>query len=106
MTRRTFLASLPAAAAAAPGRTTVAIDGERFLINGRPTYAGRSYNGMRIEGLLMNTRMVQGTYDDLNPETRRRWAYPDTGRGTPGATHGSLSPQCLSGGVMEFSALP
>jgi hypothetical protein len=34
---------------------------------------------MKIEGLLMNSRMVQGIYDDLNPETRKRWAYPDTG---------------------------
>jgi hypothetical protein len=59
-------------------QTTVAIDGERFLINGRPTYAGRTWRGMRIEGLLMNSRMVQGIFDDLNPETRSRWAYPDT----------------------------
>jgi hypothetical protein len=22
--------------------------------------------------------MVQGIFDDLNPETRSRWAYPDT----------------------------
>lgn len=60
--------------------TTVAIDGDRFLINGRPTYQGRTWRGMRIEGLLMNSRMVQGIFDDLNPETRGRWAYPDTGR--------------------------
>ena len=26
----------------------------------------------------MNSRMVQGIYDDLNPETRSWWAYPDT----------------------------
>ena len=24
--------------------------------------------------------MVQATFDDLNPDTRPRWAYPDTGR--------------------------
>ena len=35
---------------------------------------------MRIEGLLMNSRMVQGIFDDLNPDTRGRWAYPDTKR--------------------------
>ncbi len=34
---------------------------------------------MRIEGLLFNSRMVQGIFDDLNPETRDRWNYPDTG---------------------------
>ncbi|MBI3881998.1 MAG: hypothetical protein HY301_18290 [Verrucomicrobia bacterium] len=54
--------------------------GEDFRINGRPTYAGRSWHGQRIEGLLMNSRMVQGIYDDLNPETAARWAYTDTGR--------------------------
>ncbi|TVQ04288.1 MAG: hypothetical protein EA381_00455, partial [Planctomycetaceae bacterium] len=27
---------------------------------------------------LFNSRMVQATFDDLNPETRDRWAYPDT----------------------------
>jgi hypothetical protein len=61
-------------------RTTVAISEDMFLINGRPTYEGREYNGMRIEGLLMNSRMVQGIFDDLNPDTVDLWAYPDTGR--------------------------
>jgi hypothetical protein len=60
-------------------KTTVAIRGEDFLINGRPTYEGRVWRGRRIEGLLMNNRVVQGTFDDLNPETVKRWAYPDTG---------------------------
>jgi hypothetical protein len=32
---------------------------------------------MRIEGLLLNSRMVQGIFDDLNPETRSLWDYPD-----------------------------
>jgi hypothetical protein len=73
ITRRTLLASLPAAVAAAPSKTKISIDGDRFLINGRPTYAGRTYKGMKIEGLLMNSRMVQGIFDDLNPVTRSRW---------------------------------
>jgi hypothetical protein len=60
-------------------KTEVSIQGESFLINGRPTYAGRTWQGHRIEGLLFNSRMVQGIFDDLNPETRRLWAYPDTG---------------------------
>ncbi|MGN6757634.1 MAG: hypothetical protein ACTHMJ_14725 [Thermomicrobiales bacterium] len=60
-------------------KTEVAIDGEQFLINGRPTYAGRVWRGHSIEGLLINSRMVQAVFDDLNPETRDRWAYPDTG---------------------------
>jgi hypothetical protein len=66
-----------------PRQTTVAIDGERFLINGRPTYDGRTWRGHRIEGLLMNSRMVQGIFDDLNPDTRAQWAYPDTGTWDP-----------------------
>jgi hypothetical protein len=75
----------PAAAApqATPRQTEVSIRGDVFLINGRPTYAGRTWEGLKIEGLLLNARMVQGTFDDLNPETRGRWAYPDTGAWDP-----------------------
>jgi len=72
--------ALPLAAAA---RTTVTIEGEKFLLNGRPTYAGRTWEGVSIEGRLMNARLVQGIFDDLNPATRDRWAYPDTGRWDP-----------------------
>jgi hypothetical protein len=64
---------------AGPRKTSVAISGDRFLINGQPTYAGRTWQGHRIEGLLLNSRVVQGIFDDLNPETRSRWAYPDIG---------------------------
>ena len=82
--RRSFLALLAAPTLpAAPRQTAVSIDGDRFMINGKPTYQGRQYKGMRIEGLLMNSRMVQGIFDDLNPETRSRWAYPDTKRWDP-----------------------
>ena len=31
----------------------------------------------------MNSRMVQGIFDDLNPETRDLWVYPDTKRWDP-----------------------
>jgi hypothetical protein len=83
MNRRTFLTlagAVPALGAAEPPRRTeVSIRGEQFLLNGKPTYAGRSYQGLKIEGLLMNVRAVQAIFDDLNPETRGRWAYPDTG---------------------------
>ena len=58
-------------------KTTVSIEGDSFLIDGTLTYPGRVYRGMRIEGLLMNARMVQGIFDDLNPETRDMWRYPD-----------------------------
>jgi hypothetical protein len=61
-----------------PRQTEVSIRGDMFLINGKPTYAGRSWNGQKIEGLLFNARMVQGIFDDRNPETVGRWAYPDT----------------------------
>jgi hypothetical protein len=60
--------------------TRVEIRGEDFLINGAPTYAGRTWEHWRIEGLLLNSRMVQATFDDLNLATRTRWAYPDTGQ--------------------------
>ena len=73
-------ATLPCAADGPVARKTqVAIQGDAFHINGRPTYAGRTWRGHKIEGLLLNARLVQGTFDDLNPETRGRWAYPDTG---------------------------
>lgn len=63
--------------------TTVSIAGEDFLIDGTPTYAGRSFEGRRIEGLLFNVRAVQATFDDANPGTRGNWAYPDTGTWDP-----------------------
>ncbi len=59
--------------------TTIDIRDAKFYIDGAPTYAGRTFRGYEIEGLLLNTRMVQATFDDLNPVTRARWAYPDTG---------------------------
>lgn len=91
MLRSTLLAAgvwflvAPTGGAAEPVRkqTEVAIKNDMFLINGKPTYAGRTWRGHRIEGLLLNSRMVQGIFDDLNPETRARWAYPDTGKWDP-----------------------
>ena len=65
-------------AKAPPRKTEVGIRGDAFLINGEPTYKGRTWKGKKIEGLLMNSRMVQATFDDLNPDTRDKWAYPDT----------------------------
>ena len=80
ITRRSLihLASVPALLPAAARKTEVAIRGDQFLINGQPTYRGRTYQGHKIEGLLMNSRMVQGIFDDKNPQTVSRWAYPDT----------------------------
>jgi hypothetical protein len=59
-------------------RTTVEIRGDQFFINGTVTYEKRYWKGYKIEGLLMNSRMVQGIFDDLNPETSGNWIYPDT----------------------------
>jgi hypothetical protein len=47
-------------------KTEVTVPGEMFCINGVPTCAGLTWQGRRIEGLLMNSRMVQGILDDLN----------------------------------------
>lgn len=59
-------------------KTVVEIRGDQFFINGKPTYEGRYWNGYRVEGLLINSRMVQGIFDDLNPKTSNAFAYPDT----------------------------
>ena len=64
-------------------KTVVTIRGDQFYINGQPTYKGRMWNGHKIEGLLLNSRMVQGIFDDANPETVTRWAYKDTGKWDP-----------------------
>lgn len=59
-------------------QTVVQIKSDQFYINGKPTYPGRYWNGYKIEGLLINSRMVQGIFDDLNPESVNSLAYPDT----------------------------
>ncbi len=59
-------------------KTIVSIEGENFLINGIPTLQGVVWNGINMEGLLPNSRMVQGIFDDQNPETVANWIYPDT----------------------------
>jgi hypothetical protein len=66
--------------AQAARKTNVTIVGDAFHINGRPTYEGRSWKGKKIEGLLLNSRMVQATFNDRNPETLKLWTYPDGGK--------------------------
>lgn len=61
-----------------PRQTVVSIQEQKFLINGAPTLAGRTWRDYDVEGLLPNSRMVQGVFDDLNSETRAQWAYADT----------------------------
>lgn len=59
--------------------TRISIDGEKFFVDGAPTHLGKTFQGTSIEGALFNTRMVQAIFDDANPMTAKRWAYPDTG---------------------------
>lgn len=61
-----------------PQKTIVSIEGNQFFINGKPTYEGRSWQGNKIEGLLMNSRMVQGIFDNLSAASADTFAYPDT----------------------------
>jgi hypothetical protein len=61
----------------------IQIRGGDFWLDGSPTYPGRTWRGQAIEGLLLNSRMVQATFDDLNPATRGRWACPDSGLWDP-----------------------
>ncbi len=60
--------------------TIVTIKGNRFFINGKPTLQGCCWRGQTLEGLLPNSRMVQGIFDDLNADTRQLWNYPDSGK--------------------------
>ena len=112
MDRRTFLTTAavpvlyPLRGVAQARRTDVTIRGDAFYINGRPTYAGRTFNGKRIEGLLMNTRVVQGIFDDLNFETASRWVYPDTKRWDPDRNTSEFTaamPEWRRHGVLAFT---
>ena len=80
MKRRNFLISAFAFAASAnvyaAHRTSISIQSDNFFINGQPTYKGRMYKNMKIEGLLMNSRVVQGIYDDRNPNTNESMGVP------------------------------
>ena len=78
-----FLVFPWAAETAMARKTTITIVGDEFFINGKPTYPGRYWRGHKIQGLLLNSRMVQGIFDDRNPQTVKRWAYPDTGKWDP-----------------------
>jgi hypothetical protein len=61
---------------------------------------------MRIEGLLLNLRAVQGIFDDKNPATRSRWSYPDTGQWDPERNTRELVaglPEWRRNGVLSFT---
>jgi hypothetical protein len=77
-------------------KTEVTIVGEQFHINGEPTYRGRKWvtsygEEYPVEGLLMNARLVQGIFDDLNPATRGQWVYPDTRQWDPDRNTGEYA---------------
>ncbi|MDP6453021.1 MAG: hypothetical protein QF898_06905 [SAR202 cluster bacterium] len=59
-------------------KTNVSIQDDAWLINGAPTYQGREYQGHKIEGLLLNSRMANALFDDTNDLTQSLWKYPDT----------------------------
>jgi hypothetical protein len=63
--------------------TSVSVVGDEFYINGKPTYSERSWHGHKIQGLLLNARLVQGIFGDRNTNTVGWWSYPDTGKWDP-----------------------
>lgn len=86
--------------------TRVSIQGEKIFIDGRPTYAGRTFEGKPVEGLLFNVRAVQATFDDANLSTRPLWVYPDTGQWDPERNVGEFMaalPQWKAHGVLGFT---
>ena len=49
---------------------------------GKPAYKDIDWQGNKIEGLLLNSRMVQGKFDVLNlPHGKVNLKYPDTKMG-------------------------
>ena len=70
----------------------LSVDGDRFVVNGAPTYtllSGFPDADPRIAGLLLNHRVVNGVFDDLNEDHdydgdgRDDWAYAETGSWDP-----------------------
>ena len=60
------------------GQTTVSIDGESFLINGRQTYSEIGTSRPEARGLLMNARFIQGVFDDrADPGRFARWGHDE-----------------------------
>jgi hypothetical protein len=99
--------SFPAAdTSTKPQHTSVSIVNDGFLINGKPTYAGRSWHGHKLEGLLLNVRLVQGIFDDRNTNTASWWSYPDTGKWDPERNTREFiaaMPEWRSNGLLAFT---
>lgn len=87
-------------------KTQVSIIGEDFYINGSPTFKGREWKGYKIEGLLPNSRMVNGIFDDLNPISVDLWKYPDTQQWDPARNTAEFlqhMPTWKAHGLMAFN---
>jgi hypothetical protein len=55
-------------------KTSLAISGERFLINAQPVYGEIEGSRPEVHGLLMNARFIQGIFDDAFDRSRyARW---------------------------------
>ncbi|NKB69139.1 MAG: hypothetical protein GKR89_18885 [Candidatus Latescibacteria bacterium] len=60
------------------GKTTITIENESFLINGKATYSEISTSKPEAHGLLMNARFIQGIFDDkADPARFARWGHPE-----------------------------
>ena len=66
-----------------PPKTRVGIRADEWTINGKPTFEGKSWKGVSMQGLLPNARMVNAVFDDMNEQTKHLWAYPDTNKWDP-----------------------
>lgn len=64
------------------GATNLQIKGDNFYINDKLTYSETASNS-KVHGLLFNSRMIQGIFDDANPTTAAIWKYPDTKKWDP-----------------------
>ena len=78
------------AAFAAEAATDVSINGTQWLINGKPTNAGSA-----AEGLLMNVRMVNATFEDRN--------RPEFDADANTAEFIAKIPECAAHGVNAFT---
>ncbi len=55
----------------------IGVQGDKITFDGELTYSDFSTAKPEALGRLMNSRMVQATFDDENPETAHLFVYPD-----------------------------
>ena len=87
-------------------KTIVTIKGDSFYINNEITLKGKMLDTISIEGLLPNSRMVQGIFNDLNPKTRNLWKYPDSTEWNPDRNTNEFiaaMPQWREYGLLAFT---